>query len=328
MFPLASVAAKARQQGGIRSPRADDAALLAARAPALKDAAGRVVSSLVKSLQTMAGATTTVEGALAGLKMAAKRDLPAGHRPGSVAAAIECPGLSCTLLATLDAALVHALVELLCGGSGSECSPDEMRQATLIDAQYAQIVMGLVSGAITAEWASRGFGTAKPIKIEGAPSSDVCGAKIDELVVAHVAITLFGLRGLLTLALPPKAVDAFAPPDEDAVALEATADPRWSTSLKREVERAEIRIDVLLAAQPLSLRAIAQLKVGQMLVLPSDARTQASLVCDGRTLYRGEIGQSDDVYSLRIDEVVPAQLQSRDPGQPFGKSPLKTMLKA
>ena len=39
-------------------------------------------------------------------------------------------------------------------------------------------------------------------------------------------------------------------------------------------------------------------------MLPAAARSRVALVCDGRTLYRGELGQDDERFSLRIDEIV------------------------
>ena len=328
MFPLASATP---QQPGRPRPSRPGGSHDFDDAPLLKEAAERLLAALLKSLGTMAGTTTSVEGALVGFRRIALRDHLDMQRPGAVSAALECAGIGCTVLAGLDATLVHAVVELLCGGTGGECRPDEMRPATSIDMQYAHTIAALTAAAIAGEWRERGFTGAKPIRIEGPPPVDVCGAATREVGILTLAIAIFGLRGLLTLALPPAALQAFAG-EAEAKATPPDADPQWSSQLRQELARAAVTIDVLLDAMPLSLRQLSELKLGQVLVLPSEARSRASLVCDGRTLYRGEIGQDEDRYSLRIDEVAAPSIASATPPSETSlrlrRSPLKDLIKA
>ncbi len=328
MFPLAS--AKTQRVDRPRPGRPAEAGAFDG-APLLRDAAERLLAALVKSLGTMAGATTTVEGALVGFRRVALRDHLATQRPGAVSSALECTGIDCTVLASLDPAFVHAVVELLCGGSGAECRPDEMRPATAIDGQYAHTVAALAAAALAAEWQERGFTGAKPVRIEGMPSADVCGAATRDVGVVTLAVAIFGLRGLLTLALPPAALQPFAG-EAEAEAPPPSTDPHWSSQLRQEVARAAVRVDVLLEAMPLSLRQLSELKPGQVLTLPAGARTRASLVCDGRTLYRGEIGQDENRYSLRIDEIAatasPSTKPPTDGAARMRRSPLQDLIKA
>ena len=328
MFPLASATPK--QPNRSRPQRPGDGNAYD-DAPLLKGAAERLLAALLKSLGTMAGPATIVEGALVGYRRVALRDHLAMQRPGTVSSALDCAGVGCTVLAGLDAALVHAVVELLCGGTGGECRPDEMRPATSIDMQYSHTLAALAAAAIAAEWQERGFTGVKPVRIEGAPQADVCGAATREVGVVTLAIAIFGLRGLLTLALPPTALQAFAG-EVETMAPPPDADPLWSTQLRQELARAAVTVDVLLDAMPLSLRQLSELKPGQVLALPSEARTRASLVCDGRTLYRGEIGQDENRYSLRIDEVALPSIALATPSAEtflrLRKSPLQDLTKA
>ena len=327
MFPLASTTpqradrSRPARQG---EPGAFDGT------PLLKEAAERLLAALVKSLGTMAGTTTTVEGALVGFRCVTLRDHLAAQRPGAVSSALECTGIECTVLASLDSAFVHAVVELLCGGSGGECKPDEMRPATSIDGQYAHTIAALTAAALSSEWQERGFTGAKPVRIEGAPPAYVVGVAIRDVGVVTLAVAIFGLRGLLTLALPPAALQAFAG-EAEAAAPPPGTDPRWASQLRQELARAAVTVDVLLEAMPLSLRQLSELKPGQVLVLPPEARSRASLVCDGRTLYRGEIGQDDNRYSLRIDEIAPPAAPAVVPPAAStlrARSPLQDLIKA
>ena len=57
-----------------------------------------------------------------------------------------------------------------------------------------------------------------------------------------------------------------------------------------------------------NLRGLTALKVGQVVALPRDAAHDVRLVCEGRELFRCDLGQSGGHYTVRIDEPVPAAL--------------------
>ena len=301
MFPFTNAARG--KQGSVRTGASGHAAPLDG-GPALRDAVERALARLVKGLQAMAGASTVVEGAVAGLASETAAAVIASHRPEGAAALLDGPALGCPMAATLDATLLHALVELLCGGDGGE-PPGAARPATAIDRQFAQIAFNLVAGAIQAEWSSFGFGTIKATRVEAGLAADVFGARPSDIGVVDLTVGVFGLHGTLRLALPPEALGRFHDADRDAGPAAATSDPAWSDLLAREIGRAEVDLAAYLDAKPLTLGALSALRVGQILSMPGDARTRAALVGDGRTLYRGEIGQAEGRYSLRVDEVVP-----------------------
>ena len=299
MFPLATAAAASKPTAG----RDGGARALLERAPSLAEDAERVVASVVKSLQKMAGTLTTIDGALTGLALLPAKDVLAAHRPEAAAAAIECLEANCVMLATLDATLVHAMVELLCGGKGAEPPPVTLRPVTSIDQQFAQIVFTLAAGAIQAEWARHGFGKARAVKIEGLPASDLIGPRNQDVAVVRTNIGAFGLHGVFQLVLPQAALDRFRPAESEADRPDA-ADPLWSSLLQKEIGQASVTLDAYLEAKDVTLAALADLRLGQILPLPAEARGRAALVSDGRVLYRGEIGQAANRYSLRIDEIV------------------------
>ena len=306
MFPFASAKnGHGKAAPGESGARPAGGAALLARAAKLKDGAERVTASVVKSLQVMAGTMTTIEGMVAGYATDNARAVATGQGPDTAVGAIELPGLGCNLLVTLDTTLVHGIVELLCGGNGVEPPPVAPRALTPIDQQFAQIVFALAASAIQTEWAEFGVGAVRAAKIEGPLNADIFGARVETVGLVNMTIGLFGLHGTLRLVLPPKALDRFAgeSPASDAAGPEA-ADPAWSGLLRREIERAPVALAAFLDAKDISLGALAALKTGQILALPVEARTQAALMSDGRVLFRGEIGQDDNRYSLRIAEVV------------------------
>ncbi len=276
---------------------------LFSRAPKLRESGELAVSSIVKGLQTMAGPSTTIEGMLAGFSLANARDVVATNRVDSVVGSIIVKDLSCMILITLDGTLVHAIVELLCGGNGAERQATEPRPVTPIDQQFAQIVFSQAAAAVQTEWAELGFASARAAKVEGVLTADIFGPRIDEVGVVDITIGIFGLHGTLRLIMPPVVLDRFG---EDSLGAGAStsSDPLWTVQLQKEIGRASVAISAYLDAKDIPLGALAGLKIGQILSLPTDARLRASLVSDGTVLYRGEIGRDETHYSVRIDELV------------------------
>ena len=315
MFPLA------QQTKSVSTGRAGG---LHERAPGLKEAVERLVAQIVKNLQTMAGTTTTIEGAMAGGAIEPLRDIVAAHPAEAVAGLIECGELGTKLLITLNGRLVHSIVELLAGGNGAEAAPETPRPATAIDHQFALILVTLAAAAVQSEWADLGFGPTRAAKIDGTLVADLVGPRIAEVGVVRVTIGAFGQHGTLRLVLPPAALERFRRDDVAATAIDD--DPDWTDLLHREIGRASIKLDAYLDAKEIPLSILATLKVGQVLALPGDARARVSLVCDGQTYYRGEVGQDDGHYSLRIEDIVVEPAAARDLGN--RRHPLTELIRA
>ena len=305
MFPFV------QQTKGSATGRAGTGALHE-RAPGLKEAVERLVTQIVKNLQTMAGTTTTIEGAMAGAAIEPLRDVVAAHPAEAVAGLIECAELGTKLLVTLNGRLVHSIVELLAGGNGAEAAPEAPRPATAIDHQFALILVTLAGAAVQSEWADLGFGPTRAAKIDGPLVGDLIGQRIAEVAVVRITIGAFGQHGTLRLVLPPAALERFR--RDEGASTQLGDDPAWSGRLQREIGRASVKLDAYLDARAIPLSSLAALRIGQVLALPSDARASVSLVCDGRTYYRGEVGQDDGHYSLRIEDVVADPATAHDLG--------------
>jgi flagellar motor switch protein FliM len=300
MFPFSIARENAIEE---LAPPPDSGGGLFDRAPSLRESGEMAVASIVKSLQTMAGPSTTIEGMLAGFTSSTPRDVVIGHRPDAVIGSIVVKDLGCLMLVSLDGTLVHALVELLCGGNGIEPQAVEPRPVTPIDQQFAQIVFSLAAVAVQTEWADYGFSSAQAARIEGVLAPDILGARVEEVGILAITIGIFGLHGTLSLILPPAALNRFGG-DMPSIAMPTTSDPLWTSQLQREISRASVALSAFLEAKDIPLGALAGLQVGQILPLPADARSRAMLVSEGSILCRGEIGRDETHYSLRIDEFV------------------------
>ena len=300
MFPLATGSGTLEPSAGaLRGPQVQIDGPIA-----MREAIERVITKMVKSLQTMAGVTTTIEGMFYGLTIDRAKDVLAAHSPDSGAALLECPDMRLPMLATLDATLVHAIVELLCGGNGVEPMTTTPRPVTPIDLQFSQIVFSLAASAIQSEWADFGFAGTRATKIEGNLPNDLLGPRGLEVVIVKIAIGAFGSHGALRLTMPRTTLDRFVRAEDANGASGASYDPHWTMLFNKQIGQAAVTLDALLDAKDITLADLTNLKVGQILEMQPKARERVALVDGDRVLYRGELGQAEDLYTMRIEEIV------------------------
>lgn len=299
MFPLRS----ANKQSAGAGVGSSDAAALLSRAPRLKDAAERIMAALVKSLQKMAINPMAITAKIHDFALRDMRDVATAHLSSAVVSLIRCNSVPCHIAATADSMLVFAIVDLLAGGNGRELPPTVPRDATAIDQQFAHIMFTQLAGAIDAEWAEFGFSPATPSKIENL-AADLFGARVREIGCVDLSISIFGISGVLRLILPPPALDRFALEEATADPELPTSDALWSNQFRKELGGAAVKLDAYIDGKDIELSALAALKVGQVIALPSEARSRAALIAQGQLLFRGEIGQADNRYTLRIADVL------------------------
>jgi flagellar motor switch protein FliM len=302
VFPFALPSASSAGAAPVFEMPPDDGVSTAA---SLRSAGEALATVMTKGLQTMAGPAVLVEGRLEALAKVTSAEAIAARRPECVIGSILVGGTEAMILAVADGAMVHALVELLCGGTGSEPIPATLRPATLIDQQFVQTLFQLTCSSMQSEWGSDGFETARAAKIDGLLTPDMFGAKVDEVFALDMAFVIFGWRGTLRLFLPPAMLSGFDAEAPSLAMIEPEpADDHWASGLAQAIGQAPVALKAYLDANAVPLSMLADLQVGQVLPLPPDARSRASLVSGEAVLYRGELGRDDDRYSLRIDQLV------------------------
>lgn len=295
MSPFASLKKAVGEQ--VPKPQGGDAR--AALAQKLRENGERMIVAITKALQAMAGTATKIEGSLAGFAFDKVKAVIASHRVDGAAGLIELDGASTPLLALIDATLVHAIVELLCGGDGSEEPSATPREATGIDQQFAQIIFSQAAAAIQAEWADLDFGTARAVRIDGILTPDLFGPQVEHVGIINMTVGIFGLHGGMRLMLPPSVLERFG--GAPAPARVRDGNSMWTADLRQEIDRVPVSLTAYLDAKELPLATIARLEVGQVLHLPLDAGAHVGLSADGRMLFRGELGQDEGRYSVRVD---------------------------
>ena len=247
--------------------------------------------------------------AFSGLAEARVASLPMRRGREPVFAVLAAPGWGTGIALQFDRAFVSTVVEALFGGDdgGEDAAPTG--PLTAVERRIAEVIAVQASDALRI-----GFADVLPSsfpfeRVQAKPDLAFLGRPNAAVVVATLTLRTLGRTAEIDLVAARAALDGFAdrlavlPADEPE-----NTDPRWSERLEGQVSRAPMALSALVELDRMTLGALAALKVGQMMALPRDAAHEVRLVCEGRDLFRCDLGQSGGRYTVRIDEPVPAAL--------------------
>lgn len=278
------------------------AAGLGERIPLFGEAMANVASAWTEGFAALTATPAAfLVGGLAETRVAS---LP--HRRGrdAVFAVLDAPGWGTTVGLLFDRTFVSTVVEALFGG-GDELDVAPTGPLTAVERRIAEVVAMQASEALKA-----GFAEVLPSsfpfdRVQGKPDLAFLGRPNAAVLVATLRLKTLGQVAEIDLLVARAALDGFVdrlsvlPADEPA-----NTDPRWSERLESQVSRAPMSLSAVVELERMTLGSLARLRVGQLLTLPRDAATDVRLVCQGRTLFRCDLGQSAGLYTVRVDESV------------------------
>lgn len=263
---------------------------MAAVAAAWTDGFGALTAT--PALFTFKGLT---ESRVAGL--AARR----GRDP--VFVSLDAPGWRTTVGLQFDRAFVSSVLEALFGGDDAAAEDAPTGPLTPVERRIAEVI-----GVQAGDALRQGFADALPSRfpferVQPKPDLAFLGRPNAGVAVATLRLQTLGRTSEIDVLVSRSALDGFADrlavlPDDEPQAV----DPRWSERLGGQVSRAPMSLTAVVDLDTLTLGALARLRPGQVLALPRTAAADVRLVCEGRDLFRCDLGQSAGLYTVRIGE--------------------------
>jgi len=273
------------------------------RLPMLRSVFEQAAAACAQDLRSVAGAPPQLT--VAGLEAGNAGEIFAEHDGAIVAAAVNATGWNTRLLISARRSAVFAMVEMMLGGDGSQAayagkrpfSKIETRIAGAFFERFAKALSAAVAPVAATSFAVEAPANAVDLQPIGSPSTPVFAAKLN--------LEALGRGGEILIAVPQSAIaalrQAFArTPSKDAT----KPDPRWTEQIEREITRANVTLHAVLDEVPMRLEEIAGLRVGQILGLKATPRTRVHLECDGERMIACQLGRSNGVYTLRVDDYV------------------------
>lgn len=286
----------------------DAAPSLTARIPLFGEAMDKVARAWTDGFAALSA--TPVVFAFLGLKETRNASLP--HRRGRdpVFAVLQAGAWGTPVGLQFDRAFVASVVEAMFGGDDDGLDDAQAGPLTAVERRIAEVIAVQASDALTAGFVDVLPSTFTVDRVQAKPDLAFLGRPNATVLVATLGLKTLGRAAEIDLLVTRAALDGFVdqlaslPADEPE-----NTDPRWSERLEKQVAHAPMSLTALIEADSMTLGALSALRVGQMLALPRDAATDVRLVCEGRELFRCDLGRSAGHYTVRVDEPVsPAAL--------------------
>lgn len=280
---------------------------LAARIPLFAEAMGLVAAAWTDGFGALTATPATF--AFSGLSEARVAALPVRRGREPVFAVLDAPGWGTAIVLQFDRSFVASVVEALFGGDDEIEAAPQTGPLTAVERRIAEVIGVQACDALKA-----GFADVLPSsflfeRVQPKPDLAVLGRPNAAAVVATLTMKTLGRTAEVDVIVARAALDGFAdrlavlPADEPE-----NTDPRWSERLGGQVSKAPMTLSAVVELDRMTLGALAALEVGQVMTLPRDAANDVRLICEGRELFRCDLGQSGDHLTVRIDEPVPAGL--------------------
>lgn len=296
-----SVLSKKLRQGGVsRSPLAETDLIMESFARGTED-------RLRPLIKTMMNVTV---GAVAVTKLA---QAIGGIASPSVLGIVDVEDADTPALIACDADLAYHLVDLTLGGDPAQAPEPVSRAFSSIDMALCRLHLDAILHAfVHAVGVGLGRPLTKTLRIRDQRQSTaqlrLAPDYIDVLTFgASVTLGEAGRTGTISLVLPLSALDVIRASIQARNLQAARERPNdlWKALMRRAAATAPVRVDAVLHRQKMSLAALQDLHIGQVLEIPRQAVEEIRLTIPqpgGRTavLATGHLGAYQDNKVIRL----------------------------
>lgn len=240
---------------------------------------------------------------------------------------VRVPPLRGNGLFVLDARLVFALVETYFGGDGQLPAAIEGREFTAMENRVIQLTLDRCFEDMTDAWSPVLGVNFEYVGAEVNPQFANIVSPTEQVIVSTFSLGFDDMGGDLHVTLPYSMLepirdllDAGVQSDRDA------RDDRWATSIREDMEEAEIELHARLVEKRLAVRDLMKIKAGD--IVPIDLPDEVTLCAEGVPLYRGQFGAADGNNAIKLLRRVRVAAEKPSWAADLEIKPGKTMEKA
>lgn len=206
----------------------------------------------------------------------------------------------------IDSQMIYAFVEVLLGGRKAPPSLRvEGRPFTSIENSIVKSLTEVVLSDLKSA-----FDVATPVnfqldRIETNPKFAMIVLPEDVVISLHLKITMDARSGGIDIIFPYSTIEPVKKILSRPYVCEREGkDPNWMRHLENEINKAKVRVDVVLNSIVQNLRAIAELEVGKTIILDKLADTEWDLKVNKVKISTGHPGKINDKLAVKLSEVI------------------------
>ena len=205
-----------------------------------------------------------------------------------------------TGLIVLDPGLVFTIVDHFFGGSGRSWKV-EGREFTSIEQRIIHMLLRSVFADLREAWAPAVNIELEYLQSEVNPQFAPIEAPNELVLVSAFHIELAGGGGEMHVTLPFAMIEPLREAFDSGLAgSRLERDPRWSSSLREEIEEAEVELRMVLGRTSVTLADLLNLKPQDL--LPCDFSGKVVLCAEEVPVFRGSFGLSRGQQAVKIEE--------------------------
>jgi flagellar motor switch protein FliM len=221
---------------------------------------------------------------------------------GGIAAVCNVSGWDKGIIIGCDRSFAFALVEAMFGGDGTESPYAGNRPLSPVECQSMQEAMTIVTAALQVSFSPIGKPAFAVERFE--PALEIAALEIADApaLLAELKLQVFDGGGRLFVAMPQAALAPMRKRLERDPPLEpANQDPNWARQMQSQVENAHVALLCTIEGPDISLDAVCDLHIGQVLGLDATPSSLFTLENEGKALFRCKLGQSKGMFTVRIE---------------------------
>jgi flagellar motor switch protein FliM len=203
-----------------------------------------------------------------------------------------------------DNQLIFSLVDILFGGKkNNKHSKTEGRAYTSIEQGVVRQLVGIALTDL-----KESFESLSPVhftfeRMEYDPRFASIARHGDSAILIQIDVDMEDRKGGIEILFP---YDALEPVRELLLQVfvgeQFGTDKDWVTLLRERIMSTELEVEAIIEGRASSIKDIANLKVGNTVLLESSPDDDISLVCKGKTMLTGKLGKQGSKIAVSVNE--------------------------
>jgi len=207
-----------------------------------------------------------------------------------------------TALVVLDPKFVFAVVDNFFGGNGRHAKI-EGREFTATEQRIIHMVLRNVFSDLHEAWSHVAPIELEFVQSEVNPHFANIVSPSEIVVVTSFHIEVDGGGGNLHITMPYSMIEPLREILDAGVASDRVEkDERWMTTLREEIEDADVQLTTRLGHCQISLATLLNLKPGD--IVPCDFQGKVTVLAEDVPIFRGSYGLSHGLQAVKVEERV------------------------
>lgn len=209
-------------------------------------------------------------------------------------------------LVTVDSALIYSLVDILLGGRKSNTALRvEGRPYTTIEQEIVRQTVDIILADLSAAFEPLSPTSFQHERLETNPRFATITRPSNPALLVRLRVDMEDRGGIVEILFPHTTLE----PIRDLlvqmfVGESAGHDPMWEKYLGKEVQMADVDLEVILNEKILSLGDIMRFKIGSTILLDCTPDDDVVIKSNGVTITRGKLGRVSENLAVSLDKPI------------------------